>query len=140
MKTLLRYYYYLYYKIYHSIKYTSQKLGGEFWTDIKAIIVLDAIMICNILSLLGYYNIFIDRYFKLEKAVFVGIMILVIVINSKLFLPLSKGEKYYNNFDSLPKKEHTKKTLIIIGLIIFIIINFIYMLYLKSQIDWRKYR
>lgn len=140
MKTILKYYYFLYYKIYHSIKYTSKELGGEFWTDMKALIVVDVIVICNILSLIGYYNIFIDKFFKLDNIIFISICILIMIINSRLLLHSTKGTKYYNSFDNLPKKDNIKGTFVVIGFIILTTLNFFYMLYLKSQIDWSIYR
>lgn len=140
MKTMLKYYYYLYYKIYHSIKYTSQQLGGEFWTDIKALLVLNTIMICNVLSLFGYYNIFIDKFFKLDKYIFITMCLLIMIINYMLLLYSTNGTKYYNSFDNLSKKDNIKGTFVVIGFIILTTLNFFYMLYLKSQIDWSIYR
>lgn len=140
MKRLLKKYYYLYYKIYRSIEYTSRALGGEFWTDVKALLVITILQSFVIISFVGYYSIFVDRYFNLERNEFIGINILIMIANTKLFLHTEEWKKYFIEFDNLSKDENKKGTYIIIGIIFFIIANFIYMLYLKNQIDWSMYR
>jgi len=135
-----RAYYYYFYKIYKSIEYTSEQFGGSFWTDFKAGVVMIALEIWTILLLINYYNIFLNRYFHLEKRTFFFLGFIIIVVNYLAFVHTDIWKEYNKNFDKLPKEVNKKGSWIVFGITIFIIVNLIFSFYLMNQIDWSRYR
>ncbi|GAA5102629.1 hypothetical protein GCM10023210_43820 [Chryseobacterium ginsengisoli] len=59
-------YYYLFYKIYKSIEYTSEEFGGAFWTDFKTGLVIGALEIWLLLSIGNYYSIITKKNAELS--------------------------------------------------------------------------
>jgi len=130
-------YYYLFYKLY---KFWELISFPKFWSDFKANISICALEIWLILSLINYYNIFIDRSYSLDKTIFFLIVGVIMVINILTFVYLDKWKDYNKEFDKLPRKKNIKGGIIVWFIILLIIANLIYSFYLMSQIDWSQYK
>ncbi len=130
-------YYYLFYKLYRFWELVS---FPKFWSDFKAIVSIVALEIWFALSLINYYNIFIDRHFYLENTIFFLIGGIIIGINIISFIYLDKWKEYNEEFNQLPRKKNIIGGIIVWTIILLIIANLIYSFYLMSQIDWSQYR
>ncbi len=135
-------YYYLFYKIYKSIEYTSEEFGGAFWTDFKTGLVIAALEIWLLLSIGNYYSIITKKNADLSLTmpiVYIPLLLLLI-LNYFSFMHNDKWKEYNRQFDKLSKKKNIVGTWIVVGVVVFIIANLIYSFYLMSQIDWSQYR
>ncbi|GAA5102635.1 hypothetical protein GCM10023210_43830 [Chryseobacterium ginsengisoli] len=135
-------YYYLFYKIYKSIEYTSEEFGGAFLTDFKTGLVIGALEIWLLFSIGNYYSIITKKNAELSLTmpiVYIPLVILLI-LNYFSFIHNDIWKEYNRKFDQLPKKKNIIGTWIVVGVIVFIIANLIYSFYLMSQIDWSLYR
>lgn len=135
-------YYYFFYKIYKSIEYTSEELGGAFWTDFKAGLAIAALEIWLLLSIGNYFSVVTKKNEELSitmPVVYIPVLILFI-LNYFSFMHNDKWKEYNRKFDQLPKSTNIIGTWIVVGIIVFIIGNLIYSFYLMSQIDWSLYR
>ncbi|ROH97952.1 hypothetical protein [Chryseobacterium daecheongense] len=135
-------YYYFFYKIYKSIEYTSDELGGKFWSDWKASLVLDVLFYFIITSLFIYYKIFFNRYIHLSESNFDIFLIIIpiILFNYFIFHHKYQWKNIVKEFDRLPREKNLLGGWIVFGIILFIIANLIFSFYLMSQIDWVQYR
>lgn len=137
-----RAYYYFFYKIYKSIEYTSEELGGGFWSDWKASFVLDCCLYFIISSIFIYYKIFFNRFVHLsDNNLDVLLTIIpVALFNYFVFLHKNQWKSIVVEFDKLPKEKNIIGSWIVFGIVLLIIVNLIFSFYLMSQIDWSKYR
>lgn len=140
MKKIKKYYHYFYYKMYRSIKYTSEELGGAFLTDLKAGISLGALEFWLIISFFNYYNIFIDRNINFSKNIYIMIGLFLALIKYLMFVQTDEWKDYFKEFDALPKEVNKKGGWIVFGITVFIMLNLVFSFYLMMQIDWSKYR
>ena len=130
-------YYYFFYKIYRSIEYTSEIGGGKFWTDFKTIISIIALEIWLLLSCINYY--FVLNNIK-EPLNFFNFFILcpfifILIINYILFIHYDNTWKEYNKeFSTLAKGKNLIGGVIVWGIIILIIINFIFSVHLRRNL------
>ncbi|MDQ1856097.1 MULTISPECIES: hypothetical protein [unclassified Chryseobacterium] len=126
MKKIKKAYYYIFYKIYKSIIYTSEMVGGEFWTDFKAGIALLALELLFLGSFLNYYSIIINE--KLDISITSPIilipLIILFVINYFSFIHTDMWKEYNKQFDKLPEEKNRKGTIVVWIIAIFILINF----------------
>lgn len=126
MKKIKRAYYYFYYKIYKSIIYTSEKVGGEFLTDFKAVVALGALEIWFLSSILIYYSILNDIKLTIsitDPVVFIP-LILVFILNYFAFINTDVWKEYNKEFDQLPEEKNREGTIIVWVIAIFIMANF----------------
>ncbi len=140
MKFIKKGYYYFFYKIYNSIEYTSELSGGKFLSTFKTSIVMIALEFWFAISILNYYNIFINRNLHFSKTVYIGIALILSLISYITIDYNDTWKRYKKEFDDLPDSKSKIGTVIVFGIIIFVIANFIYSLYLMSQIDWSQYQ
>lgn len=126
MEKIKKAYYYFFYKIYKSIEYTSELVGGAFWTDFKAGLVILTFELWIIGSFLNYYSIINDQ--KLDIYVISPILLIFLtifsIINYFAFMHNDIWKKYNENFEKLPKKENQKGTTIVMVVWIFIFYYF----------------
>lgn len=121
-------YYYLYYKIYKAILYTSEPFG-EFMTDFKTSVVIIVLEIWFFASTFNYYN-YITHTNALPKSIYISIVIFFSILNYIIFSHNDNWKKYYKEFDKLPKKINRKGSWIVFGIILIIIANLIFSFYL----------
>ncbi|WP_326983450.1 hypothetical protein VUJ46_02575 [Chryseobacterium sp. MYb264] len=134
-------YHYFYYKIYKSIEFTSNEIGGSFLIDWKATLVVDVLIYFIVSASLIYYTIFFDRNIHLNQSntdVFI-IAIPIFLLNYFVFHHQNKWKNIIISFDQLPQKKNVIGGWIVFIIIVFIIGNLIYSFYLMSLIDWSKY-
>lgn len=126
MEKIKKAYYYFFYKIYKSIEYTSELVGGAFWTDFKAGLVILTFELWIIGSFLNYYSIINDQ--KLDIYFISPILLIFLtifsIINYFAFMHNDIWKKYNENFEKLPKKENQKGTIIVWMIAVFITLNF----------------
>ena len=132
MKKLVRYYYYMFYKIYKFIEYTSEQMGGVFWTDFKAGIVMIALEIWMWMSLFNYYtaitNIKLNLSFE-EPIIYIPFTI-IIGFAIYFFNSPNKWKLYFEKFDKLPKRKNRTGGWIVFGIIVLVVTNLIFSFYL----------
>lgn len=122
MKKIKRAYYYIFYKIYKSIIYTSEMVGGEFWTAFKAGIALFALELLFLGSLLNYYSIIINT--KLKITITSPIILILCIINYFSLIHTDIWKQYYKEFDILPEERNKKGSLIVWTIAALIFINY----------------
>ncbi|KPE51058.1 hypothetical protein [Chryseobacterium indologenes] len=137
-----RAYYYFFTEIYKSVEYTSDLLGGKFLTSFKASIVMVALETWWLMSLGAYYSIHTKTAIELSISMpIIYIPLIIIILFNYLTIDYNSAWKKYNSdFDNLPKNKNRIGSWLVLGIVIFIILNFIYSIYLMSQIDWSQYR
>jgi len=136
MKALKRYYYYLFYKFYKM----SEAAPSRWLSDWKAGIVIVVLEIWLFMGVVTYYNIFVDRCFHLEKNYATVTTLIIVIFNYFVFTHNDIWKDYVKEFDSLPREINRRGSWIVWLVVLFIIAFVIFAFYLKSQIDWSKYR
>lgn len=133
-----RAYYYLFYKFYKM----SEAAPSRWLSDWKAGIVIIALETWLLLSLIIYYNVFIDRYFNLTATSPVIILssIAILLGNYFAFVHTDEWKAYVKEFDALPKKKNQIGSLIVFAIVVLVIANLVFSFYLMSQIDWKQYK
>ncbi len=122
----MRAYYYLFYKIYKSIEYTSEALGGKFLTDFKTIIVISTLevwllfLIFNIRSLIRNEKLEID----ITHPFIIIPSLIIIVGNYFLFVHIDKWKEYNAEFDKLPREKDIVGGIIVWAIIILITVGY----------------
>ena len=126
MKKIKKAYYYIFYKIYKSIIYTSEMVGGEFWTDFKTGIALLALELLFLGSFLNYYSIIINERLDISitSPIILIPLIILFVINYFSFIHTDIWKEYNKQFDKLPEEKNRKGTIVVWIIAIFILINF----------------
>ncbi|MFP3599470.1 hypothetical protein [Chryseobacterium sp. SIMBA_029] len=135
MKKIKKIYYYFFYKIYKSIIYTSESLGGEFLTDFKTIVALGALEIWLLLSIGNYYSSITgeNRELSIQDPIVFFPLILIFILNYFSFINTDVWKKYNEEFDKLPEAKNKRGGIIIWSIIILIIVNLIFSFYCLSQ-------
>jgi hypothetical protein len=126
MEKIKKAYYYFFYKIYKSIEYTSEMVGGAFWTDFKTGLVVGTLEIWLLASGLIYYSIIKDIKLNLTltNPLVLIPLILLLILNYFAFIRTDVWKKYNAEFDKLPKDQNKKGAIIVWAIIAFITINF----------------
>ncbi|MBW1654741.1 hypothetical protein [Flavobacterium quisquiliarum] len=142
MKSIKKSYYYFFYKIYHSIWYTSKAFGGETLVSSKAGLVMLALELWILISLGAYYAVYTKTFTELTitKPIAYIPVIVLFAFNYFTLDYKDKWKQYNNEFDNYSKRKNCIAGWIVFGIIVLIITNFTYSLYLMSEIDWSKYR
>lgn len=122
-----RAYYYFFYKIYKSIEYTSEAMGGKFWSKGKAGISVVVLELWLLFSILNYYDIINNSKQKLDltsPVIFIPLLI-IIILNYVIFDHYdSVWEKYKKEFDILSKRKNIIGGIIVWAVILLITVNF----------------
>jgi hypothetical protein len=141
MKKLKRAYYYFFYKIYKSIIYTSELVGGEFWSDFKAGIALLALELWFLGSIVNYYSIISNIKFSIGNiySILIVPLILLSILNYFAFIHTDVWKEYNEKFDRLPKEKNKKGSIIVWMIAIFITINFLVSAYLLQKYVLKMY-
>lgn len=129
-------YYYFFYKIYCF----WENAPFKFWSHFKTGLTIIFLEIWLLLSLFIYYNIFVDKYYHLNRNLFLILSLALIIFNFLFFSLSDKWKDYNTEFDKLPKNRNTIGGIIVWSIILLIIGNLIYSFYLMNQIDWSRYR
>lgn len=141
MKKIKKAYYYLFYKIYKSIIYTSDKGGGEFWSDFKAGIALLALELWFFGTILNYYAIITNTKFS-TTTIFIILLIPLVflsILHYFAFIHTDIWKEYSKEFDKLSEKENQKGTTIIWVIAICITVNFFVSVYLLQKYVLKMY-
>lgn len=135
MEKIKKVYYYFFYKIYKSVIYTSEKVGGEFFSDFKAGIALLTIELWFIGTFLNYYSIINNRVLKINtySPILLIPLLFLCVINYLAFIHTDKWKEYIKKFDQMPRGKNKKGTIIVWTIIAIITINFFVSVYLLQK-------
>lgn len=142
MKLIKKGYYFFFYKIFFSIKYTSKLTGGEFLTVNKASLVMLALETWVLFSFIAYYRIYTKTSMQLSISMPIVYVpaVIIFAFNYIAIHYKDRWKQYNTEFASYSKKKSRIGGWIVFGIIILIISNLAYSLYLMSEIDWSKYR
>ena len=112
------------------------------WSDGKAVLSIDVLCVFIGISIVTYYTIFIDRYFRVGDGKFflMGYIFLIATPNYFIFNHRNRWKYIVKEFEKLPKRKNEIGGWIILGVILLIITNMVYAFFLMSQIDWSRYR
>ena len=141
MEKIKRAYYYLFYKIYKSIEYTSELLGGAFWTDVKASLVIGTLEIWFLATGLIYYSIInnVKLNITITNPIVLIPLIVLMILNYFAFIHTDVWKKYNAKFDKLPKHINKKGGVIVWVIIAFITINFFVSAFLLQKYILKMY-
>ncbi|MRI63203.1 hypothetical protein EDM00_04235 [Ornithobacterium rhinotracheale] len=109
-------------------------------SDFKAGVSIIALEIWLVMTIINYYNVYINRQFHLNKITFLIIGLFIAISNIKLFTFSDLWKEYNKEFAQLSKKKNIIGGMIVWSIIIFVIINFIYSFYLMSQINLPQHK
>ncbi len=129
-------YYYYYYKIYKSIEYTSNLLGGPFLSEMKAGIVLIALELWLVFSTYNYYTVITNNILDLSINKPILFIPLFIIVSLKIyfFTDTKKWKIYKKEFDGLSSNYNKIGAIIVTIISLLIITNLIFSFYLLSRI------
>jgi hypothetical protein len=123
-------YYYFYYQLYKSINNSS-----IFPRQFRASLYLDILFIIIGLSGLYMYGIFIDSGFKIEDGKWFIILYIsaICIPNYFIFEHKEQWKSIIGKFDKLPQKTNQIGRFIVWSIIVLIIANLIFSIYLMDQ-------
>lgn len=123
-------YYYVFYKFY---KFFEAFKTTRWLTDTKSGIVLGVLEVFVLFSLINYYDLLVGQQKDLDiKSVEIFLPLLIIVlIKWFFFIKDDTWKDYVLEFDKWPKEKNRKGTWIVAGVILTIMANFIFSLYLN---------
>jgi len=132
-------YYYLFYKLY---KFWEAASTPKVWTDWKAELCIDALLLFLGASILVYYKVFINRYFHLSDSNWSVIIICVSISIFNYFIFHHRGQwkEIIKKFDDWPSEKNKRGTVIVGFVVTAVILNLVFAFYLMSTIDWSQYR
>lgn len=135
MEKIKQGYYYLFYKLYKSIEYTSEELGGKFMIAFKASIAMIVLEIWFSVTLLIYYNIFINPGADIigTEIQWILMVLLLVLIDYILLHSKNQWKDIVFEFDKMPNKKNKMGSWIVFGVILLVTINFIFSFYLYYQ-------
>jgi hypothetical protein len=138
MKKIIKAYYYLFYKLYK----WYESGPSIWWSDGKAVLSIDVLCVFIGISIMTYYTIFIDRYFRIGDGKFflLGYVLLIATPNYFIFNHRNRWKQIVKEFEKLPKRKNEIGGWIVFGVVLLIITNMVYAFFLMSQIDWSRYR
>lgn len=128
-------YYYLFYKLYRHF----QNAPSVWWSEWKATLALDVLVLLIPLSGLVYYMTFVDRHLDLSVkylGLFVGAFVTLFVVLPNYFIFNHKDQwrDIVNEFDQFPKKKNRIGGWIVWIIIFALIANLIFSYYLLYHI------
>ncbi|MDQ1856096.1 hypothetical protein [Chryseobacterium sp. WLY505] len=135
MEKIKKAYYYIFYKIYKSIIYTSDKVGGEFWSDFKAGIALLALELWFFGTILNYYAIITHTKFS-TNTIFIILLIPLVflsILHYFAFIHTDIWKEYSKQFDKLSEEKNKKGTIIVCIIAVFIASNFLGSIFLLQK-------
>lgn len=136
MKSIKRAYYYLFYKLYKF----SEAAPSRWLSAFKAGAVVVVLEVCLFLSMMNYYNVFINRNFELNETYAIIIVLIIASFNYYTFAHTDAWKKYAKQFNQLPKRTNFIGSMIVFSIVLVVIANLIISFYLMSQVDWINYR
>ncbi|MGI9582453.1 hypothetical protein ACR1PO_14650 [Chryseobacterium sp. RRHN12] len=141
MEKIKKAYYYLFYKVYKSIQYTSEMVGGAFWTDFKAGLVILTLELWIVGSFLNYYSIINDKKLNIDtiSPILLTSLVVFSIINYFSFIRTDIWKTYNKEFDKLSEKENQKGTTIVWVITICITTNFFLSVYLLQKYVLKMY-
>lgn len=131
-------YYYLFYKLYKF----SEAAPSRWLSDWKAGLAIAALEIWLLSSIGIYYIVATKKITELtiEMPIVFIPALLILGGNYFLFFSTDRWKRYAQEFDRWPKAQNKFGSWVVIGLIVAIIANFIFSIYLLYQVDWSQYR
>jgi len=125
-------YYYLFYKFYKFGERSPSSLPSDY-TAILAISVLEVLFLG---ALKFYYIEFIDQNNSFEFFSFQTLvpLIAVLLLNYFAFFKNDRWKEYVNEFNQWPRKRNIIGTWIVIGIVVFIIVNMVVAIHIMGQI------
>ncbi|HVW15720.1 MAG TPA: hypothetical protein VHB54_17940 [Mucilaginibacter sp.] len=124
-----RAYYYLFYKFYRFGELSPSNLPSDF-TATFAIAVLEVLFFT---ALNFYYIDFVDPAYVFGfSAKTIIPLVLILLINYFAFIRTDKWKVYVKEFDATSENEKNRGTLIVWGIVIFIIALFAYSVHMMS--------
>ncbi len=138
MRYVKKAYYYLFYKL-----FKWYECGPSiWWSDWKAVLSIDVLCIFIGISIVTYYTIFIDRYFRVGDGKFFLMVYIFLIATPNYFIFNHRNRWKYivKEFEKLPKRKNEIGGWIVLVIILLIITNMVYAFFLMSQIDWSRYR
>ena len=129
-----KFYYYIYYQIYHF----SIKISDDALNEIKpgvTIIILELLVVTQLFIWLKLFQLISKRVEDLlwSKPILVTIVLLIILFNYFLFLHKEKWGKYDKEFRNYPKSKKRLWNFTIILVIIGVLTGFIFAFYMFYQ-------
>lgn len=125
MKKIKNAYYYFFYKIYKFWEYVSVP---KFWSDVKALISIDVLVLFTVSSAFFYFDLSFGN-----KTTFVICLMVMMLISNHLILREKICKEYINHFDNLPKLKNKIGGIIVGSIILLILTNFIFSIYWMDQ-------
>ena len=125
MKKIKNAYYYFFYKIYKFWEYVSVP---KFWSDVKALISIDVLVLFTVSSAFFYFDLSFGN-----KTIFIICLMLMMLISNHLILRENICKEYINHFDNLPKLKNKIGGIIVGSIILLILTNFIFSIYWMDQ-------
>jgi hypothetical protein len=129
------FYHYFFYKIYKSIEATSEP---KFWSDWKAVVIINSIEIFIILSLMVYYTVFTGNNIGIggRNLLIAFIVVGIVIPNYFVFHYRDSWKEIVKEYEVVPKEKEKGKGYIVRLVIILIIANLhfsYYTLAMKAQ-------
>ncbi|MFC7346924.1 hypothetical protein ACFQO9_09375 [Chryseobacterium zhengzhouense] len=127
-------YYYLFYKLY---KWYEE--GPSVWmSDWKAGLSIDLLVFLTIFSFVPYFIVFFNIYINFDDIIILRLLVaiyifLIVIPNYFIFHHKNQWKKIVNEFDKLPKKKNQQGGWTVLGIVLFIIINYIFSFYIYYQ-------
>ncbi|SEH49298.1 hypothetical protein [Chryseobacterium culicis] len=123
MEKIKKAYYYFFYKLYKHSK------GSIFPENFTGSIFLGTLGIWFTITLLNYYNIFIDKSINFTKEVYIGIAVFFLLTSYITIDYNDTWKKYNQEFDQLPTEKNKVGGIIVWSVIIVIVANMIFSYY-----------
>lgn len=129
---LYGYFFYILYKMWLKID-KSFGATGPFPTKMKALICMFAIEVWLVFAIALYCGYFLNIHPHIAFFSFVGLAPFIVLLVMKWFIfeKDDRWKNYVREFDNWPPKRNLAGTWIVIMMILFVIFNFIYSLYLN---------
>lgn len=128
----------MFYKLYKF----SDSAPSRWLSDWKAGIIIVVLEILVIASLFVYYKVIFNRNARLSDSNWdvIACVMIVVIPNYFAFVHSDVWRIYAEEFDRLPRNQNKAGCWIVLGVVLSVILNFIFSIYLMSEIDWSLYR
>ncbi len=125
-------YYYVFYKFYKFGEWSPSDFPSDF-TATFAITVLEVLFLG---TLKFYYIEFVDRNdpFVLISFQTIVPLVIVVLVNYFAFINNDRWKKYVTEFDQWPRNKNLIGTYVVIGILVFIIVNLIIAINIMGQV------
>ncbi|AZA77613.1 hypothetical protein EG347_08840 [Chryseobacterium sp. G0186] len=121
----IKIYYYLFYKLYKFWEYVSVP---KFWSDVKASLSIDLLVLFAVSSVFFYFDISFG-----DKTIFLACLILMLFVSNYFLLQESVWRKYIDYFEALPKNKNRNGSILVWSIILLILLSFIHSIYWMDQ-------